>query len=904
MSTKVMRKFGKRTVVAMAVASAISGANAFATEEIQNVANEASADSASNSESEVRETEVIVVTGIRSSLKRSMLEKKESMIVSDGISAEDLGKFPDQNVAESLQRITGVSIDRSGGEGQYVSVRGFGPQFNSVLVNGRQIATENSGREFSFDTLPADFITGADVYKSPTSSMQEGGIGATINLTTARPFDYDGFKAAGSVRAVYDDLSEETKPQIGGLVTNTFMDNTVGVLVSLSHQERESQTNMLESRYYRPGVNFTALNGKEFSNVNVPQNFDIGVDEQERERTSGTAVLQWAANENLTITVDGMFSQFDVDSDSNNMGHWFSEGNFIDAEVDENNTVVYIENNNNGATDFIHRSFDRHVDMKAFGFNAEYDINDDLRVTFDASHSSAEENSGGDVFFNVIGYNNAYTWDNRSGGDHPTLSIEGGESAALNASAGRAHYNERNGWDRDDEINEFRADFEWNTGFDTFTMMRWGAYYQDRTKEASRLYASDCGIYCGYGTDVPDELLTTYTANSFFGGLPNKWLQYDVADYDAYRASLNPEAGETYNNPTSQSDAYTVDEETFSAHLSFLFEGELGDMPWTMDMGVRYTTTDVDLTGISRELIDLEPIPNDPSDLNEIYAEGDNGTEVGASNSYTFILPSVNVKFDLTDEMLVRFAYSETLTRPTMDALNPAVTVTVSRPNNNQATGGNPDLQPFQSSNWDLSYEWYYADTSYFTVALFSKEVEDFITSTVATEQVNLLSGTYDFDIRRPRNGETANVNGAEIAWTHTWENGFGLQANATFVDSDAEIDNNSSESFGLEGLGNSQNFIAFYENGPFQARAAFNNREGFLQNLVSPLGGTEPLYTETYGQWDISGSYDINENFTVFFEGINIGDEEIRRHGRYDNQFVRLEQNGRRYAVGVRANF
>ena len=890
MSTSIGSIFTKRSAIALAVAGALTNASAFAAE-VETNAKE-------------KETEVIVVTGIRSSLKQSMLNKREAINVSDGISAEDLGKFPDQNVAESLQRISGVSIDRSGGEGQFVSVRGFGPQFNMVTVNGRQMATENAGREFSFDTLAAELITGADVYKSPTASMQEGGIGATINVKTARPFDFNGFKAAGSVKGVYDDLSGETSPQASGLVTNTFMDNRLGVLLSASHQERKSQTNMMETRYFRPGVNFTAQNGKEFSNVNVPQNFDIGVDEQERTRTSGTAVIQYAPNDDLTLTFDGLVSKFEVDSQSTNAGHWFSEGNFIDAEIDENNTVVYIENSNAGATDFIRRSFGREVSMNAFGLNAEYSINDELTMTVDLSRSNAEENSGGKEFFNVIGYNNAYTWDNRAGGDNPTLSIEGGDAALLNAAAGKAHYNERNGWDRDDQLNEYRVDFKWETGQDTFTQMSYGLYSQNRTKEASRIFASDCGVYCGYGTGVSPDLLTPYVANDFFNGVPNTWLTYDPDAYGAYRTSLDPVTGDAYNNPTSQSDAYTVEEDVFSAYVDFTLEGALGDMPWTVNLGVRYSKTDANLTGITRELIDLEPIPNDPSDLNEVYAEGDNGTPVTSSNSYTNILPSLNVKLEVTDEMLVRLAYSETLTRPTMSALNPAVSITNSRPNNNQANGGNADLKPYLSTNWDLSYEWYYADTSSFVVAAFSKEVDSFILSTVATETFNLESGSYDFDVRRPRNGDIVQVNGLELAWTHTWESGFGLQANATFVDSDAEIDDSSSESFALEGLGDSQNIIAFYENGPFQARVAYNKRDDFLQNLVSPFGGSEPLYTQSFGQWDISGSYDLNETVTVFAEGVNITNEVTRRHGRYENQFVRLEDTGARWSVGVRASF
>ena len=148
-------------------------------------------------------------------------------------------------------------------------------------------------------------------------------------------------------------------------------------------------------------------------------------------------------------------------------------------------------------------------------------------------------------------------------------------------------------------------------------------------------------------------------------------------------------------------------------------------------------------------------------------------------------------------------------------------------------------------------------------------------------------------------------MNGLEIAWLHTFDSGFGIQANATIVNSDASLDSeDNSQVFALEGLGDSQNIILFYEQGPMQARVAYNNREGFMQDLVSPLGGTEPRFTETYGQFDVSASYDINENFTVFVEGINVTGEELRRHGRYSEQFIQMIDNGARYTVGVRTSF
>ena len=193
-----------------------------------------------------QEVETIAVTGIRSSVAKSMDVKRSSAGVVDAISAEDIGDFPDTNLAESLQRITGVSIDRSGGEGQLITVRGFGPQFNTVLVNGRQMASENQSRAFSFDTIASELVSSLDVHKTSTATMQSGGVGSTINVNTARPFALGGFKVAGSVKGVYDENSESTTPQLSGLISNTFNDDTFGVLLAVSHQERETRLNQAQ----------------------------------------------------------------------------------------------------------------------------------------------------------------------------------------------------------------------------------------------------------------------------------------------------------------------------------------------------------------------------------------------------------------------------------------------------------------------------------------------------------------------------------------------------------------------------------------------------------------------------------------------------------------------------------
>lgn len=920
-----LESFTKRSLLGMAVATALYSGTTLAQE-----AAEPSTDN----------VEVIEVRGLISSLKRSFSDKKEALIVSDGIAAEDLGKFPDQNVAESLQRITGVSIDRSGGEGQLISVRGFGPQFNLVTVNGRQMASERAGREFSFDTLASELIAGADIYKTANAANQEGGIGSYINLKTAKPFDLDGFKAVGSVKATYDSLSESTTPAFSGLVSNTFMEDKLGVLASLSVQKRDAQINQADTRgFYRVDriqtndFNAETGTGKEAFNVWVPRNLDLTSNEEDRTRTSGTLVVQYAPTDELTLTFDGLYSKFSVESQVSNYANWFTPGNFRDFEVDAaTETVTYWSHNafddpmggGSGATDFVQQGLDRNVKIKGFGFNADWDLSEQLNINIDISTSSATDLSGDQSrVFTVMGYANGYTYDFTGGGDLPSFSSDGidGPFTQLDSSKLRAHYVERGGDEREDEITEMRADFTYTPESDTFTQLRYGLYTQDRTKSAKVFQSPslpNC-FYCGYGLDVPDDLAYLVSPNGWFDGIPSSFFGYDVDDYLTFLESDGAITGQSANRgddaaaniaafaalegytPVELGTSFEIDEEILSAYADFVFQGDLGDMPWTVNVGFRYSETTTTASGNQATLLDISQNPLDGTILDQTYIEDENGQRasvpISLKNTYSNLLPSLNVKFEIEEDMLLRFGYSETLTRPTMENMRPVTNIGSTRPDLLLASGGNPYLTPFLSTNWDVSYEWYYADASAVSIGIFSKDVEGFITTTPATETFSLASGSYDFEVSRPRNGAAAQVEGLEMAWTHTWESGFGLQANATIVNSSSEDD------FQLEGLGDSQNIIGFYEKDGFQARIAFNNRKSFLQTLRNGDTG-EPEYVDTYGQWDVSASYDINENLTVVFEGINVTDEYTSKHGSLASHFTEQVRSGARYAVGVRGSF
>ena len=302
--------------------------------------------------------ELIEVRGIRGSMDWALDIKQESIGVSESIQSEEIGKFPDLNLAESLQRITGVSIDRSEGEGQFVTVRGLGPQFNTVLSNGRRLATDNQGREFSFDTIASELVTSVSVDKTFSASQPSGGIGSIINIKTARPMASREFKVAGSVKATFDTNSQKTTPQ--GTVFFSNSNDQLGWLVSLSKQTREARINevqidgwLLNTDVPQEQISTSA------DNIFVPRNYDQRVRFDQRTRSGGTLVLQYKATADLEINLDYLRSDFNVKTNSTSLGHWFTSSNLEDVVTDENGTAIAFSQNVGEATDFHARTFDR-----------------------------------------------------------------------------------------------------------------------------------------------------------------------------------------------------------------------------------------------------------------------------------------------------------------------------------------------------------------------------------------------------------------------------------------------------------------------------------------------------------------------------------------------------------------
>jgi len=900
------------------------------------------------------EIQEVVVTGLRHSLVSAEAIKRDSLGIVDAIAPEDIGKLPDANLAESLQRITGVSIDRSGGEGAFVTVRGFGPEFNTVLVNGRQIATptdpsQASGRAFSFDTLASELVSGVEVYKSSTARLQSGGVGSTINIKTARPFDYSGFKFAGSTDVNYEENSSKAAPDASFLISDRFADGNLGVLLSGSYQLRKDRLNQAQTDGWivnggtppamingGAGVAITPSNPQ--GNLFVPQNFDTKVTFENRQRIGGTLVLQYKANDDLILTADALFSRFSDTTDARSFGHWFTPSNLSDVVTDANGTAIDLTQGVGMASDFHDKKFDKQTYTGEGGLNADWKISDRVELNLDGSFSRAREltNGGAESELALLGYNNqtiSYHSDSdilpyTTGFVRPTSGPNAGVAGGTHPLF--EHVMLYRGYGVQDTIGQLRADLDIkgddpNQGLVDF---RVGGYYSHDNKDTA-LYSNDGGsgcTTCGYNFASPPGFpIGVFDAGGNFlsgvsGGnrLTTQWLTFDgPALFNTITQQLlaAKTPGFTTFAPPKVNDTF-VQERVYGGYLEAVFAGNLLDRPFSTVVGVRVENTQETVSGLATQFVELTKLVNDPTQYGVTTAG--TGTQ-SSSNSYTDVLPTMSFKWKLQDNFIGRFAASQTMTRPTLEQLSPVTTLVTLRPGNFAASSGNANLKPFRSSNLDMSFEYYYGDSNYASVGGFYKNVSNFIVLNQTTGTVKNAAGgalldpasnvPAQFTITAPANGETAVVTGVEAALQHSfWDTGFGIQINGTYAHSDKQLNTSDlTNKFALTGLSNSANAVLFYDKNGFEARMAVNWRDHFLQYLSPPpLNGAGQAVTQVRARYQLDAStfYHFNKNFAIFAEGENLSNTYVLKYAYYQNQFLYAEDSGRRFKIGVRASF
>ncbi|MFS1701748.1 TonB-dependent receptor domain-containing protein, partial [Alteromonas sp. AMM-1] len=348
--------------------------------------------------------------------------------------------------------------------------------------------------------------------------------------------------------------------------------------------------------------------------------------------------------------------------------------------------------------------------------------------------------------------------------------------------------------------------------------------------------------------------------------------------------------------------------------------GEVSDMLLSGTAGFRYESTDVSVTGTEAPIIQLTVL-----DQTEMLAQYGGAQPIDVSADYDVILPNFSMKLEISDDLIARAAVSTTITRPTLESMSPVTVITTTRQGGDlTSTSGNPGLEPFESDNFDLSLEWYYDIASYASIGYFRKHVSNFIVNSQEDKTFTLSDGSLltdpstgnntsgpdsadsvaVFTNTLPNNGENAIVDGFELALQHTFDSGFGVLANATLVESDAELDPyNINQVFALTGLSDSYNLVGFYENDDFMIRLAYNWRGEFVQSLTQSQGDG-PTIVEDYHQLDLSASYELSDSLGIFFEGINLTEEYVHKRGRFSNHLLLVEDSGRRWAFGVRGSF
>ncbi|WP_371194424.1 TonB-dependent receptor [Glaciecola sp. SC05] len=956
------------------------------------------------------DTEIIEVTGIRGSMIKSMDIKRSSSGIVDAINAEEIGKFPDTNLAESLQRITGISIERTNGEGAQVSARGFGPDRNLVTLNGRQMPTTTGERNFDFSNLAAEGVSGVEVYKTSKADVPTGGIGATINILTHRPLNSPGQQGTFAVEA-WDDATSQINgatPQISGLYSITSDDGKFGVALSASYSERDSGSQQANVNFFRsfpgtlstgPGVpdDETQTNRYGENDIfSVPQNTSYRFEEQQRKRTNAQLTLQYRPMDNLTATLDYTYVSKQNDTQNNIISAWYTYGDTINIWSDGPNVspLIYSELHNTptGPADLAigASAFSVKEGSDSIGLNLEYEYSDNLSFSFDHHESSAEAmpnsplGSANEIQLRALVRQSTAT---DFTGERPVLSIVGASTATAEdfQVTGSVFTNNLN----ESHISQSQFHGEYileDAGTIDFGIALTHSQNRARSKGIIRnnwggegptgLFSSDQftsvsvadrfdnmsgGNFDGYTGEV--EILANYFEFDFEG----------VRDIAAANLGVqSAQVGDCGNSfcPSSDyasdRDQYTK-EEMAAIYLQYNYEGEFGDMYYDFHLGVRYEKTDVTATSAVPDFV--------PSAL------WVGVTEVGLVNrpsrtygtrdaSYDHVLPSFNFNLFPHDDVVLRFAYSETIGRPRYGQMIGGLNVNAgARVDGGIGSTGNPGLLPLESTNIDLSAEWYYDEGSYVSFGYFTKDVEndiltlpedftngifnpadgpyaeeaalaldingdpigdnlqlqrEYIFATYGATDPNvymdngniviagnpLTDNLLNFKIETPQNVEgSTGYSGFEFAVQHLFgESGFGGIINYTVTDTDNQHDDFLlTPQLAELGISDSANLVAFYEKDGLSVRAAYNWRSKYIVSLVQDgSAGPGPRYIEEYAQIDLTVSYDIPqvEGLSVFLNGINITEENLRVVGRNSNQVLAAIQQGARWGLGVRYSF
>ncbi|MEG8038573.1 TonB-dependent receptor [Sphingomonas sp. LR60] len=831
----------------------------------------------------------IVVTGIRQSLSSAQNIKANSNAIVDALVAEDIGKFPDNNAAEAIARVTGVQVTRYGDEANGVLIRGL-PNVQTT-VQGREIFTAD-GRSVSIQDFPAQALSKVEVYKATTADNLEGGIAGLIDVGLRRPFDFKGFQLAGAARGVYNSESRKLDPIGSLLVSDRWQTGIgeIGALVNVSF----TQTRFLNSVRYQgfqdnvPAAQ-TILPTSVGRNFTFPQDIGLFYGRGTRQRPSVNASLQWQPADNLMIYADGLYQGYR----NRNANDFF--GIPIQSNPNGGNppTIRNAVLTPDGTT---LQSFD--IDLGLVnGPSKEFGT---ARTDTYQGALGARWETGNAVFTTDLAYTRS-TVDNNWGQFQTqvatplSLSVKLNDEGSVNFTPSGVDFTKPDSFYMRGLIeNRNRAvgtQWQWqgnlllDTGSSLFPKFNFGLRYGDR--DASSVFGDR---YAGLAslkdpiTKVPTVSQGGMVEPGFWGDdvqkfrswyAPNAFLFNDkLNDVRGYirdalvragadagtRAAWAPE--DPALNPLN---AFKAREQVFSGYAQVNYAFDVG-FPIDGVIGTRVVITRNRLDGTNSL-----PIP------------GTNQTQfvpIASSTQYVDFLPNISAQLHFTDKLKLRLSRTEALTRPGFNQINPTLTVSQGTVGGNisyTGNGGNPNLQPIRSNNYDASLEYYFSRTGSVSVAGFYREIQGFINS---LPQIVNVQPFGDILVYRPSNSSSGTIKGIEAAATTFFDflpgalRGFGAQANFTYIDGEQIVPAAANFAGGRQTLPGvskySFNVIGLYERGPASVRLAYNYRSANLDGFGAP-GVFTTVYSGAVGRLDLSASYNVNDNITLTVDATNL---------------------------------
>jgi len=874
----------------------------------------------------------VVVTGIRRSLQSAIKQKRNSDGVEEVITAEDIGKFPDKNVADSLARATGVNVVTGSagaggfGENERISIRGTDPELNLTLMDGHNMATgdwfvldqTNGGRSFNYTMLPSEVVGTVEVIKSSSADLPEGGVGGTVDVHVRKPLDLPKNTFALSAQAMYATLADKWSPNVSGMYSWKNDAHTAGFLLGAFYEERNFRRDGEEILGYTNAVNF-AGSGKTLA---VPSLIGAAYFQQKRVREGGNFVLQFR-NDDLEIDFSGLYTRLGADNENHNFMLWGSQlitlntdrtdadGNPIpalgvhDSGANANSLLTSYTTDGTyvtsaswaakaGQNAVVQDDIFRQAHSASYDLNLDitYKLNDHVTLKGQAGYTAGEgvtdDSAAWETYWDNVGA--SYTL-----GKFTDVSYTGMGSDPTVAS----YLNNKYSWSWGGTVKspdreayaKFDVDYEVGNGF--FRDVLFGARYTDHSRTVSDIAYAWAGNGADNGTSnanlgtVFKGGVTPSDYGEGLGDLPT----YSYADGNAVYDYLDTHNGGrlfAFYAPSS----FGVREKTDAYYLM----AKLGGDRWSGNAGVRAVHTKTTSTQYSSSA---------PTTIDNVF--GKFGA-VNVQHDYWDYLPSFNLKYNASDDMVLRLGAAKVMTRPAFAQLAGSFTTVFANFTGN--AGGNPDLDPYRATQYNAGFEWYYAPQSLFSFTLFHLDIDNFISShqftqyaiTQQTLQCHQQTPDvcpqegHDFLMTGPANGGVAKDSGLEVSLQQPFgDTGFGFIANYTYsdgkTDAGAPIDGNSKNTFNLTG---------YFENEKISTRLAYNFRSKFKSGTDR---GTA-MWQDDFGTLDGSFSYNVTPHIALTLDAQNllheklyyfVGDPSIPR-AYYDN--------GQSWYAGVRFKY